>query len=134
VSYLLDTSVCVALLRGRVAEAPLPPVSECRLSVITAAELEVGVRRSVRPAAQRQAVTALLGLFEVLPWDLDTVAHYGEIRVDLEKRGVVIGPLDLLIAAHARRLGATLITGNIGEFQRVEGLPCLGWEVRRGPR
>ncbi len=53
--------------------------------------------------------------------------HYGEIRVDLEKRGLVIGPLDLLIAAHARRLGATLITANIGEFQRVEGfaLPQL---------
>lgn len=133
-TYLLDTSVCVELLRGREADVPLPPVSECRISVVTAAELEVGVLRSSRPAVQRQAVAALLSLFEVLPWDLDTVAHYGEIRVDLEKRGVVIGPLDLLIAAHARRLGATLITGNIKEFQRVQGLPCLGWEVRPRPR
>jgi tRNA(fMet)-specific endonuclease VapC len=125
--YLLDTSVCVALLRGRAAETRLPEVSECALSVITVAELEVGVRRSTRPAAQRKAVQALIGLFDVLPWDLDTTGHYGEIRVDLEKRGAIIGPLDLLIAAHARRLGATIITANAREFRRVDGLPCLEW-------
>jgi tRNA(fMet)-specific endonuclease VapC len=126
--YLLDTSVCVSLLRGRATEVRLPEVSECALSVITVAELEVGVRRATRPAAQRKAVQALVGLFDVLPWDLDTTSHYGDIRVDLEKRGVVIGPLDLLIAAHARRLGATIITANAREFRRVVGLPCLEWE------
>jgi tRNA(fMet)-specific endonuclease VapC len=127
VAYMLDTSVCVAVLRGRAPEARLPAVSECVLSVITVAELEVGIRRSARPDAQRKAVQALIGLFEVLPWDLDTTSHYGEIRVDLEKRGVVIGPLDLLIAAHARRLGATLLTGNIREFRGVDGLSCVEW-------
>jgi tRNA(fMet)-specific endonuclease VapC len=126
--YLLDTSVCVSLLRGRATEARLPEVSECALSVITVAELEVGVRRSTRPAVQRKAVQALIGLFDVLSWDLDTTSHYGDIRVDLEKRGVVIGPLDLLIAAHARRLGATIITANAREFRRVDDLPCLEWK------
>lgn len=125
--YLLDTSVCVALLQGRATETRLPEASECALSVITVAELEVGVRRSVHPVAQRKAVQALIGLFDVLPWDLDTTSHYGEIRVDLEKRGAIIGPLDLLIAAHARRLGATIITANAREFRRVDGLPCLEW-------
>src|SRR5262245_42938410 len=113
---MLDTSVCVDLLRGRAVQAQLPAVAECVLSVITAAELEVGIRRSARPAAQREAVEALLNLFEVLPWDVATKGHYGEIRVDLEKRGATIGPLDMLIAAHARRVGATLVTGNIQEF------------------
>jgi tRNA(fMet)-specific endonuclease VapC len=129
--YLLDTSVCVSLLRGRATETRLPEVSECALSVITVAELEVGVRRSSRPAAQRKAVHALVGVFDVLPWDFDTTGHYGDIRVDLEKRGVVIGPLDLLIAAHARRLGATIITANAREFRRVDGLPCLEWTFEK---
>jgi tRNA(fMet)-specific endonuclease VapC len=125
--YMLDTSVCVALLRGRAARTGLPAVSECVLSTITVAELEVGIRRSVRPDAQRRAVEAFTGLFEVLSWDLEAAGHYGEIRVDLEKRGLTIGPLDQLIAAHASRLGATLVTANIGEFRRVAGLTCLEW-------
>ncbi len=125
---MLETSVCVALIRGRTAEARLPEASECVLSVITVAELEVGVRRSVRPAAQRKAVEAFAGIFEVLPWDLQTTGYYGDLRVDLEKRGLVIGPLDMLIAAHALRLGATLVTANFREFQRVVNLPCVEWK------
>lgn len=70
----------------------------------------------------------LLALFEILPWDATLVSDYAEIRVDLEKRGTVIGPLDLLIAAHARSLGATLITANAGEFRRVKGLKVLAWK------
>ncbi len=124
---MLETSVCVQVLRGRTALARLPEVSECVLSVITVAELEVGVRRSARPADQRKAVQAFIDFFPILPWDLGTTSHYGEIRVDLEKRGVVIGPLDMLIAAHARQIGATLVTANIKEFRRVEGLSCLEW-------
>ncbi|HEX9945411.1 MAG TPA: type II toxin-antitoxin system VapC family toxin [Thermoanaerobaculia bacterium] len=110
------------------AQSRLPAVSECVLSVITVAELEVGIRRSARPAAQRKAVEAFTEIFEVLPWDLQTTGHYGEVRVDLEKRGVVIGPLDLLIAAHALRFGATLVTANMREFRRVAGLPCFEWK------
>ena len=125
---MLDTSVCVDLLRGRVAKARLPAPSECALSVITVAELEVGIRRSVRPAAQRKAVEAFTDLFDVLPWDLQATGHYGELRVDLEKRGLVIGPLDMLIAAHARRLGSTLVTANVREFRRVAGLACFEWK------
>jgi tRNA(fMet)-specific endonuclease VapC len=127
VPFVLDTSVCVDLLRGRVVDADLPEASECVLSVITVAELEVGIRRSARPAEQRRAVEAFVGLFEVLPWDLEATGHYGELRVDLERRGATIGPLDMLIAAHVLRLGATLVTGNTGEFQRVEGLSCRPW-------
>ena len=125
---MLDTSVCVTLLRGRAAKADLPATTDCVLSVITVAELEVGIRRSARPMEQRKAVEAFIGLFEVQAWDVRTVKDYGELRVDLEKRGAVIGPLDMLIAAHARRLGATLLTGNIQEFRRVAGLSCLEWK------
>ena len=125
---MLDTSVCVELLRGRAPESRLPAASECVLSVITVAELEVGVRRSARPEAQRRAVDAFTELFEVLPWDRPSASLYGELRLDLERRGVAIGPLDLLIAAHARRMEATLITGNVREFSRVARLSWLEWK------
>lgn len=128
VEYLLDTSVCILLLRGRASHAELPEASQCALSVITVAELEVGIHRSARPTAQRKAVDAFIDLFRVLPWDQEAATHYGELRVDLEKRGAVIGPLDMLIAAHARRLGATVVTANAREFRRVAGLACLEWK------
>lgn len=126
--YMLDTSVCVELIRGEVAKMRLLPASECVLSVITAAELEVGIHRSTRPAAQRKAVEAFIELFEVHPWDREATSHYGMVRTDLESRGIVIGPLDLLIAAHARRLGATLVTAKVREFNCVVGLMCSEWK------
>jgi tRNA(fMet)-specific endonuclease VapC len=58
----------------------------------------------------------------------DAARHYGEIRAELEKKGTSIDPLDLLIAAHARSAGATLITSNAGEFRRVKGLKVLSWK------
>jgi tRNA(fMet)-specific endonuclease VapC len=128
---LLDTSVCIDLLRGREPAVRLPPVASCALSSITVAELEVGVRRSVRPEKQRAAVDAFVALFRVLPWDAAAAGHYGEIRVALERRGVAIGPLDLLIAAHARSVGAALVTGNLREFRRVPGLDCIAWRLKK---
>lgn len=100
--YMLETSVCVSLIRGRASAARLPEASECVLSTITVAELEVGVRRSVRPAAQRKAVDAFTEIFEVLSWDLQATSYYGDLRVDLEKRGIVIGPRHRS-ARHAHR-------------------------------
>ena len=128
VLYLLDTSVCVSLLRGHTSLRELPTIGTCKVSAISVAELEVGIQRASRSAEQRMAVYGLLALFEILPWDEVLVADYGELRVDLEKRGMVSGPLDMLIAAHARSLGATLITANAGEFKRVKGLKVLVWK------
>ena len=101
------------------------------MSVISAAELEVGIHRSTRPREQRLAVAGLLACFKVLDWDVFAVFHYGEIRSDLEKRGTPIGPLDLLIAAHARSLKAAVVTGNVDEFRRVKGLKVVPWESRQ---
>jgi len=62
-------------------------------------------------------------------WDLQVTSYYGDLRVDLEKRGIVIGRLDMLIAAHALRLGAALVTANFREFRRVADLQCLEWKL-----
>ncbi len=126
--HLLDTSVCVSLLRGRSPTSALPPSDTCVVSVITAAELEVGIHRSARPREQRLAVEALLACFVVLPFEAAAVADCGEIRAELEKKGTAIGPLDFLIAAHARSIGAAVVTGNVSEFKRVKGLKVVAWK------
>jgi tRNA(fMet)-specific endonuclease VapC len=128
VLYLLDTSVCVSLIRGHSMLRDLPHSETCKVSIISVAELEVGIHRSSRQAEQRLAVKGLLDLFEIVPWDTGPVFDYAELRVELEKRGAIIGPLDMLIAAHARSLGATLLTANVGEFKRVKGLKTLAWK------
>ncbi|MEA3207069.1 MAG: tRNA(fMet)-specific endonuclease VapC [Chthoniobacter sp.] len=70
----------------------------------------------------------LLACFTVLPFEPAAVADYGEIRAELEKKGTIIGPLDFLIGAHARSLGAAVVTGNVSEFRRVRGLKVLPWK------
>lgn len=67
---------------------------------------------------------------EVLDFDDDAAAHAGEIRADLERQGSPIGSYDLLIAGHARSRGLVVVTGNLAEFRRVEGLRCEDWEAR----
>ncbi len=67
--------------------------------------------------------------FTVLPFDEDAAGHYGEIRADLERRGSIIGPYDLMIAAHARSRGLIVVTGNLGEFRRVDGLRSEDWLI-----
>ena len=98
------------------------------ISSIVAAELEVGIHKFFRPEIQRARLSLLYARLRIDSFDEAAARHCGEIRADLEKKGTLIGPLDLLIAAHARSLGATLITANVGEFRRVKGLKVLVWK------
>jgi tRNA(fMet)-specific endonuclease VapC len=126
-AYLLDSSVCVMLLRGRTALAELPAPPEVAISGIVAAELWAGAMKAARADAADQLLE-LLGFFPVLDFTAAAARCYGEIRADLERRGQIIGPLDLLIAAHALSLGATLLTANAREFKRVKGLNIQSWK------
>ncbi|MEI6676456.1 MAG: PIN domain-containing protein, partial [Verrucomicrobiota bacterium] len=69
-----------------------------------------------------------LSLFWLADFTLEAALHYADIRATLEAKGTAIGPLDLLIAAQARSLGATLVTANVREFKRVRGLKVLSWK------
>ncbi|MGI8437268.1 MAG: PIN domain-containing protein, partial [Chthoniobacterales bacterium] len=69
-----------------------------------------------------------LRLFSIVDFGSDDARRYAEIRADLERKGTLIGPMDLLIAAHALRLGASLITRNAREFKRVKGLKVQAWK------
>lgn len=129
--YLLDTNAVSQLIRrpdGRVAQrvSGLEPGSFA-INVIVAAELRYGAERrgSLRLTRQLEAV---LSAIEVLPIEEPVDRHYGEIRSELERSGRPIGFNDFLIAAHARALGLTLVTNNVGEFRRVSGLSVEDWQ------
>ena len=129
--FSLDTSVCVDLLRRPSTEisGQLEDVLDVDTSIssIVLGELETGVRKSSRPAWHADLLQRFLTRIVVVDFDAAAARHYGEIRAHLERRGTAIGPLDQLIAAHARSQGVTLITTNLREFKRVPGLKCQAW-------
>lgn len=97
------------------------------ISAITLAELEHGVEKSARPEQNRIALTQFCAPLEILPFDDASASAYGRIRAALEKKGQVIGPMDLLIAAHALTAAHTLVTSNEKELRRVKGLRVENW-------
>ena len=128
--YLLDTDTCIYVINERpapvIAQFRKHPVGDIGVSSITAAELAFGVTKS-GSVRNREALAAFLLPLDVAPFDAQAALAYGQVRADLERRGSTIGPLDLLIAAHALLLRATLVTNNLREFKRVGGLRCESW-------
>jgi len=128
-AYLLDTSACIPVLRNQTGLGKLPAPARTGIPVIVAAELWTGVKKNLRTHPHQAArLEAFLSLFQLADFTLDAALHYADSRADLEAAGTLIGPLDLLIAAQARSLGATLVTANIGEFKRVKGLKVHAWK------
>lgn len=130
IHYLLDTNVVSDLVRrpsGATARRAAAVEAGCvAISVIVAAELRYGAARRGSERLTRQ-LEAVLSAIKVLPLEEPADWHYGVIRSELERIGQPIGHNDLLIAAHARSLGATLVTRNVREFGRVPGLSVETW-------
>lgn len=128
--FLLDTDICIYVINERPARVldqfRKRQVEDVGLSSITVAELSFGVAKG-RSARNREALAAFLLPLEVAPFDRQAALAYGDVRAELERRGSPIGPLDLLIAAHALSVGAVLVTNNLREFKRVGGLRCENW-------
>jgi tRNA(fMet)-specific endonuclease VapC len=129
--YLLDTDTCIFCqryrppeVRQRLEEVGLDAVN---LSVITAFELRYGAEKHPSPIKARGNLRVFLFPFRVLPWTDQCATEAARIRAVLEKRGASIGGYDLLIAAHAKFLGLTLVTNNVREFNRVDGLKVENW-------
>ena len=129
---LLDTCVCIDYFRKDQSSTSdfsgKINLAEARTSTIVLSELLAVANKSARPERQTAIIDRFIETVHVIPFDDNAARHYGDIRAELEKSGVSIGPLDLLIAAHARSLGATLITSNAKEFRRVKGLKLLAWK------
>jgi tRNA(fMet)-specific endonuclease VapC len=127
--FLLDSSVCIPVLRNQAGLDKLPDPALVGIPVIVAAELWTGVKKNLKTHPHQAArLEAFLSLFWLADFTLDAALHYAEIRAGLEAAGKSIGPLDLLIAAQTRSLGATLVTANSGEFKHVKGLKILAWK------
>jgi tRNA(fMet)-specific endonuclease VapC len=128
--YALDTNLCIRVLRDRpkgLRAAFNANAEALCLSDVVLYELLYGAERSNDPARVRREVEHFAARLTVLPFDSEAAAHTADIRADLERRRCVIGPYDLMIAGHARSCGLIVITGNLGEFQRVQGLRCEDW-------
>jgi tRNA(fMet)-specific endonuclease VapC len=130
IRYLLDTNIASYVIRGNfphVRERLLRvPMSEVGISVVTEAELRFGVARLPQAVKLGIAVEEFLLRAEVLPWDSEAAQHYSRIRALLEREGEPMGNLDLMIAAHAFKLGVILVT-NDRVFRRVKGLRIEDW-------
>ena len=131
IRYLLDTNICIYIIKQHpkhvIEHLRTLLVGDVAISAITLAELEYGAAKSSRPEQNREALIAFTAPLEVLPFDDDASLHYGEIRADLERSGMVIGAMDMLIAAHARSRSLKLVTNNSREFQRIHGLDIENW-------
>ncbi len=127
---MLDTNIVSDLVRNsdEKAGARLRALGDHGLavSIITAAELRFGAVKSGSPRLLSR-VEVILDTLDVLPFDVPADAEYANIRVELEASGKPIGPNDLLIAAHARSLGTTIVSANATEFSRVRGLNVENW-------
>jgi tRNA(fMet)-specific endonuclease VapC len=97
------------------------------ISSITLAELRFGVANSDRPARNLAALSKVVAPLVVAFFDAQAATVYGDVRANLERHGLSIGPLDTLIAAHALSLGTVLVTNNVREFRRVKGLRIKNW-------
>ena len=133
---MLDTDISSYIMRrshpqvlARLNAVTIP--SMC-ISVITRCELEFGAETSTRSAESRLAVDSFLRYMPVLGFPETAAPHYALIRASLKRKGTMIGPNDLLIAAHARSLDLTLVTNNTREFSRVEGLTIENWTEAAG--
>lgn len=128
--FLLDTNILIALTKQRAGLAERLtgiPADAVLLSSVVVAEIEYGIAKSQRRLHNRGIFDALLAGFRVVPFDAAAARLYGPIRADLEKRGRLIGPYDLMIAAHAKAIDAVLVTDNLKEFGRIEGLKITNW-------
>ena len=129
--YLLDTDTCVALLRRNSPSLlkrlqSINPV-HLAMSMVTWAELQHGVQASNRVEENRAAVALLGQHIKSLDWNHEAAMHYAHVRHALKTKGKLIGSNDLLIAAHALSLGATVVTNNTREFKRVPQLSLENW-------
>lgn len=135
---MLDTDVCIHIINRRsgyesiVARMGGLQYGQIVISAITDAELAYGVARSARKSDNQTALLLFIQRFEVAPFDHDAAQKYGPLRQALQAGGQPIGPLDMLIAAHALSAGCTLVTHNVREFSRVRDLAVEDWVVGTG--
>ena len=127
---MLDTSTCIYIINNRPPEVlerfRSYKAGEVGISSIAASELAYGVSKS-GSIKNRKALDMFLAPLQVLPFDVQCLWFYADLRASLEKKGLTIGPMDTLIAAQALSIDGTLVTNNLKEFSRVPKLKLENW-------
>ena len=131
-TYCLDTNAVIFSLKISTSEPFLRRFARTtpeniKIPEMVRAELLYGAARSRRVEENQKIVKAFLAPYELLPFNGEAVEHFADIRADLEQKGEVIGPYDLIISATVRACGGTLVTSNLREFSRVKGLRVEDW-------
>lgn len=129
--YMLDTNICIftikkkspAIIRNFLRHDP----DELCISSVTYSELMYGVEKSMAAERNKAALSLFLSPIRILDFDARAAEEYGRIRASLERKGMPIGPMDMLIAAHAKAEDLILVTNNTREFKRVEALEIEDW-------
>jgi tRNA(fMet)-specific endonuclease VapC len=128
--FMLDTNIVIYVIKHRpveVAKTFNEHTGQMCISSITLAVLWYGVEKSQQQAQNRDVIEDFISRLDVVQYDDKAAAHYGDIRAELERKGRIIGSNELLIAAHARSQGLVLVTNNLKEFKRVDGLRSENW-------
>ncbi len=133
--YLIDTNICIYIMNNR----PQEVIQKCRsvgvgnvyISSITTSELCYGVSKSQKVEENTKRLEEFLKPFTITPYSEEASYFYGKIRAKLEKQGNIIGPLDMLIAAHALSKNLILVTNNIKEFSRIKTLKVENWVAEK---
>ena len=132
--YLLDTDICIFIIKQKPQEVvdrflQLKP-GDIGISTVSTSELYYGASKSQRIKENTAALNDFLLPLKVLLYNELAAVHYGDIRADLERRGQLIGPMDMMIAAHAMSLDIPLVSNNTNEFSRIKGLQLENWVDR----
>jgi tRNA(fMet)-specific endonuclease VapC len=131
IEFMLDSNICIYLINNNPRKVrhifEQYDNTQIALSSLVVFELQYGVNKSVSIAKNKTALEIFLRDFEIKAFSESAASRAASIRAELERKGTPIGAYDYLIAAHALELGATLITNNLKEFRRVEGLKLENW-------
>ncbi len=129
--YLIDTNICIYIInkKSKSVTDKLKELSffDVAISSITIAELQYGVSKSKRKSFNQNLLSNFIKPFEILYFDENDSQTYGHIRAELEKKGEMIGAIDLFIAAQAISRSLTLVTNNEREFKRINNLKIENW-------
>ncbi|WBF47129.1 type II toxin-antitoxin system tRNA(fMet)-specific endonuclease VapC [Serratia rubidaea] len=130
ITHMLDTNIVIYVIKRRPREVLAvfnQHAGKMAISAVTYGELVHGVEKSARQVENLRVVEDFVSRLDVLPYTDKAAAHYGNIRADLERKGMPIGVNDLHIAGHARSEGLVLVSNNLREFARIDGLRLENW-------
>jgi tRNA(fMet)-specific endonuclease VapC len=129
-AYMLDTNICIYVIKNyppKLRERFNRLAEQLCMSSITLAELFYGAEKSVRRLENLQAVEQFSARLEILAFSPKAAAHFGQIRAEVDRLGKPVGPLDMLIGAHARAEGLIIVTNDAREFRRLPGVRVENW-------